>query len=551
MQSVTAALTWEYLARNRWMLLLAPLIEIAIVFTIMLPLIGVDVSGDSPREFIAIHMISVLCLVVVIGGCVILSQGSISSLYLKPLSTTAIVNYFYWGGALLVVCQVVLMLWVSRILFVSDLPIIGSVLFAVVCWGVFQPIFRGPLNSLSWMILAPAVFVVLVCWLMAKHGMTFQRGGAISPQVHYWTTISGTDGLIAIATLGISYVLTLWKVNFDRSGRRRRTSTDRIAEILAYVDARSVSRIRLFESSVQAQAWYDFAHRTVTIPKAVLCLIPWFLLLAIIAGTISQDLGVGLTFALIGVSAAAFIQTVPAFFVPFAHYLGQTVIQEIPTGEHTNIKNSLPLGMSPYLFSLPMSDKQRAHAILRSSAWACGIASTVILLYFAVVAGLSWTLGADLFLSNDKVAPKLDAIVPWFLVVVWGGSSLLSFVFATLVFTIDLRKWNLRDWITPAILIAVLLASFTPIALSLSMGLCAIAGAYIVYSTAHAVLREDISWVGASLVWLAGTACAAVLFLGIPSEMRSQGLVLGGTLIFLAMLPFFTMVSAIRDLRTT
>jgi hypothetical protein len=551
MQSVTAALTWEYLARNRWMLLLAPLIQIAIVFTIMLPLIGVDVSGDSAREFIAIQMISVLCLVVIVGGCVFLSQGSMSLLYLKPLSTAAIVNYFYWGGALLVACQVVLMLWVSRILFVSDLPIIGSVLFAVVCWGVFQPIFRGSLNSLSSMILAPAVFVVLVCWLMAKHGMAFQHGGAISPQVRYWTTISGSDGLIAIATLGISYVLTLWKVNFDRSGRRRRTSTDRIAEILAYVDARSVSRIRLFESPVQAQAWYDFAHRTVTIPNSALCLIPCFLLLAIIAGTISQDLGVGLTFALIGASAAAFIQIVPAFFCPFAHYLGQTVIQEIPTGEHTNIKNSLPLGMSPYQFCLPTSDKQRAHAILRSSAWACGIAAAVILLHFTVVVGLSWALGADLFLSKHNVAPKLDAIVPWFLVVVWGGSSLLSFVFATLVFTIDPRKWNHRDWVTPAILIAALLASFTPIALSLSMGLCAIAGGYIVYATAQAVLREDISWMGASLVWLAGMACAAGLFLGIPNEMRSQGLVLGSTLIFLAMLPFFTMVSAIRDLRTT
>lgn len=52
--------------------------------------------------------------------------------------------------------------------------------------------------------------------------------------------------------------------------------------------------------------------------------------------------------------------------------------------------------------------------------------------------------------------------------------------------------------------IRTLLASFMPIALSLSMGLCAIAGGYIVFATAQAVLREDISWMGASLVWLAG-----------------------------------------------
>lgn len=551
MQSVTAALTWEYLARNRWRLLIAPLIQIAIVFTFMLPLIGVGISGDSPREFIAIHMISLLCLVVIIGGCVILSQGSMSSLYLKPLSTTAIVNYFYWGGALLVVCQVVLMLWIWRIFFVSDLPIIGSVLFAVVCWGVFQPIFRGSLKSLSWLIVAPAVFVVLVCWLMAKHGMSFQRGGAISPQVHYWTNISGADGLIAITTLGISYVLTLLRVNYDRSGRRRRTWTDRLRDFFASIDARSASRMRLFESPVHAQAWYDFQSRTATISWSVLGVLPWLWLLAIIVGAISQDLGTGLTFALIGAVLAAVVQIIPAFFLLFVPYLGQSARQDMLTGEYINVGSSLPLGMSPYLFSLPMSDRQRAQAILRSSAWACGIASAIVLLSFSVPVGLSWGFGADLVTRKNAGFAKLDELIPLFLVVVWGGSMLLSFVFATLACTWDFRKGNLRDWFTPVILVAVLLLSLTPIALPLSIGLGVIAAGYLVYSATQAVLREEISWVGAGLVWLAGAACAAGLFLGMPKELGTQGWVLGGILVVLAMLPFFTTVAAIRGLRTT
>jgi hypothetical protein len=115
----------------------------------------------------------------------------------------------------------------------------------------------------------------------------------------------------------------------------------------------------------------------------------------------------------------------------------------------------------------------------------------------------------------------------------------------------DSRKWNLRDWITPVILVAVLLASLTPIALPLSIGLGAIAAGYLVYATVQAVLQEDISWVGASLVWLAGVACAAVLVFGMPSELGTLGWVLGGILLSLAMLPFFTTASALRDLRTT
>lgn len=309
--------------------------------------------------------------------------------------------------------------------------------------------------------------------------------------------------------------------------------------------------MRLFQSPVHAQAWYDFQSRTATIPWPVLSIVPWFLLLGIIAGAISQDLGTGLTFALIGVTAATVVQIIPALFLPFISFLGHTITQETTTGEHINIKNSLSLGMSPYLFSLPMSDRQRAQAILRSSAWACGIASAIVLLSLAVPVGLSWGFGADLTMRKDEGPVKLDVLVPWFLVVVWGGSLLLSFVFATLVFTLDFRKWNLRDWLTPLILIAVLIASLTPIALPLSMGLGVIAAGYLVYATVQAVTREDISWVGASLVWLAGVAFFAVLFLVSPENFGDYGLVLGSTLLLLAMLPFFTTASAIRDLRTT
>jgi MFS family permease len=230
------------------------------------------------------------------------------------------------------------------------------------------------------------------------------------------------------------------------------------------------------------------------------------------------------------------------------HHLGNTVTQEISTGEHTNIENSLPLGISPYLLSLPMSDRDRAHAILRSSAWACGIASAIILVSFAVIVGLSWGLGADLFHGKPE---KLGTLIPWFMVVVWSGSLLLSFVFATLVCTLDFQKWSLRDWIAPIILIASLLASLSPISLPLSMAICAITIGYLVYATVRAMLREDISWVGVSLVWLVGVTCFTVLVLGLPESFGTHGLLLGSTLLLLAMLPFFTMASAIRQLRTT
>jgi hypothetical protein len=179
--------------------------------------------------------------------------------------------------------------------------------------------------------------------------------------------------------------------------------------------------MRLFQSPVHAQAWYDFQIRMITIPGAVLGLLPWLWLLAIVVGAISQDLGAGLSFAVGGVLVAAIVQIVPASLLPFLPLLGQRVNQDVLTGEHIINRNPLPLGMSSYLFSLPISDRQRAQAILRSSAWACGIASAIVLLSLAMPVGLSWVFNAEMVMGKDEGPVKLSEIVPWFMFVLWGG----------------------------------------------------------------------------------------------------------------------------------
>lgn len=551
MQSATTVLAWEYLARNRWMLLFFPVNATLVTLWLLLPSRGVALANAPQHEVTGIHIINLLCLATIIGGGMLATQGKISRFYLKPLSTTTIVNFFYWGGAFLVACQVAMVLWIVKFFVVSDWPIIDSILFAVVFWGAFQPIFRGALNSLWWILAAFAIFMALSYWLKMKHGISLQSGDRLPLQLDNWKTTSGLDILIAITTLCISYALTLWRVNYHRSGRCPRTLSDQLQAIFAYIDARSASRTQLFESPVQAQQWFNYRTRAIMIPMSVVGILPWFWIIAIIVGAISREPSNGLTFALIGTIVAALIQLVPAVMIALVHHLGNTATQEISTGEHTHIENSLPLGISPYLLSLPMSDRDRAHAILRSSACACGIASAIILLSFAVIVGLSWGLGADLFMGKHGEPMKLGTLIPWFIVGVWSGSLLLSFVCATLICTLDFMKWSLRDWIAPIILIASLLASLTPISLPLLMGLCAIAIGYLVYATVQAMWREDITWVGVSLVWLVGVTCFTFLVLGLPESFGTHGLLLGSTLLLLAMLPFFTMASAIRQLRTT
>ncbi|MEK0425270.1 MAG: hypothetical protein RJB11_1361, partial [Planctomycetota bacterium] len=146
MQSITRALTWEYVARNRWFLLFPILANIPACM-VLLPLRGIG-SVSPSRELIAIHVVLLLSVVLIVGFGVLATQGrDLKRLYLMPISTIRLASFYYWSGALLVGLQVGLLLWAWRNLFAIDWPMTGPVLFAVVCWCAFQPVFRGGMHS--------------------------------------------------------------------------------------------------------------------------------------------------------------------------------------------------------------------------------------------------------------------------------------------------------------------------------------------------------------------------------------------------------------------
>ncbi|MFO0064547.1 MAG: hypothetical protein ACK523_01165, partial [Pirellulaceae bacterium] len=209
MQSITKSLFWEYVARNRWSLLAYPLLACVPSFLLLSMLHGIDTAGVR-QELLGIHIASVLCVVIAVVAGVALTQGSPSRLYMKPISSTAITNFFFWGGALLVACQVAVLMTMLRLIFMPEWPIASPVLFSVVFWAAFQPFVRTSEQVVWWYALVPGVVILMFLWLMLGHGILFEEGGVFGPKAHYWSEITGPELLIAPGPVLTGYALPIW-----------------------------------------------------------------------------------------------------------------------------------------------------------------------------------------------------------------------------------------------------------------------------------------------------------------------------------------------------
>ncbi|MFM7930495.1 MAG: hypothetical protein ACKO9Q_22535 [Pirellula sp.] len=291
MQSITAALSWEYFARNRWMLLLFPLLANIPAICLLLPLkrISPDASFMSSPLLIGIQVALILSIVFMVCFGVLTTQGGLKRLYRLPISTLQITSYYFWSGAVIVGAQVALVLWLWKILLPIDWPIAAPVLFSVVCWSALQPVVRGQSQSLWWIVLAILIVITLFLWLLMSHGIPLQKGGMQASQIHYWTVISSTDWLITLASLSVAYWLTVLRITYDRSGRGNLSLLKKIEVAWEPIESRWLSGPRNFKSPIQAYSWCDFRRRLIAIPTIVVgsLVVTW--LIAIFGSIIQRD----------------------------------------------------------------------------------------------------------------------------------------------------------------------------------------------------------------------------------------------------------------------
>lgn len=547
MQSIIGALTWEYFARNRW-LLLFPILANIPACMVLLPLRGLGPLNPS-RELIGIHIVLLLALVLIVGFGVLVTQTrDLSSLYLMPVSTIRLASFYYWSGALLVGLQVGFMIWAWRSIIGIDWPMAGPLLFSVACWCAFQPLVRGVLHSLWWITAAIAILAALTLWLLHTHGIPLQSGGMISPATHLWSSISSVDMLIASAIVCISFPLTVWRMALDRSGQRQMSFLEKLD--LTWEHRQSVWNMKSleFHSPAQAIGWFDYHTRMMIIPTVVIVglLFTWFL--AVFVGLLKGDLNLLVVTALGGTNLMALSQILLALQVALLQYFGLFLNQNASLDNLPMARKSTSFESGPFLDMLPVSPQDKAAAKLRSTAIACAISTMALVVSFLLVATSASLLGTDL-----KSMLEIKVSFSKYFTFVCGGVLLASFAFSSLPVAIPamMSRVNLIDlWIYPIVVMSILIAFGTPVATCLAAGLGVLVLMALVHATIQSLIDKDVSNRFAICIWIAGLSFVLGAFALVQSELRATGAMLLTSLVGLAMLPFFTTTDSLRRART-
>lgn len=546
MQSINASLTWEYFSRNRW-LLLTPLLGNIPASFILLPFIGLD-TDIAAKELVAIQLILLLCLVLLIGFGVQATQGSLRRFYLKPISTLHLVSFYYWTGAFMVGVQVAAMLGLWRILTPIDLPIAGPVLFSIVCWGTFQPIVRGVLKSLGWIPILMALLATLFYWLLYRYGIPLKRGGMMTLDVHPWNHVSITDMFIATFALATSFILTHWRVAQDRAGREhgKLSLVERVDQAIEKLQFKLSGKNRRFASTTHALRWFDFNHRCGSIPAVVASIIimGWMILGAI--AIFSKDPASCLTVAVGFTYLAAIVQVlysiIAAVIGRFGHSINQfEVTERIPKDQKVS-----RFGVSPYLLTLPVSSKNLASAMLRTSFMACACGTAIVLSSFTIAAMLSASLGIDLSEALMLKIPywKFSLLTATISLVVSFASSFVAISFLPLLNRFDL-------WIVVVLVFAVLLALKLPISISLWVVVFMLVLSLLIYTTIQSLFNKNVSSAHAAIAWGIGLGISTLSLIAIRDQWDTSRALFACSLIALAMLPYFSTAEGLRRARTS
>ena len=544
MNTIHATLTWEYLARNRWALAIPFLLAVATALLVLLPLKSLDFSSNA-RELVGLQLVLLWALIFIVILGVLDSQGSLKPLYSKPISTTGLVGYFFWGGVLLVAVQVALLILLCRSLLGIAWPFAGPILFAVVFWGWTQVLFRVSMRTFLWVPATLVIFAALLYWSMYRHGVAPKEGGMIDSSVHYWSTLTGLDVVIAIASLLATFSLTTWRVTCDRSGRPAWPALGNVRTHWPTSNKEKTQVLKTFVSAQSAYEWFDFRNKNASLPLAVLAelLLIWFIAFAIYP--FYGNLRVSSQAAFSGTLFVVITQFVAAVFVHLSAMKGHSVQDYQGPGREQRQRKPVPFGISQFLKALPLSTPQIASAMLRSSARAAGGAAILIFASFALLGGLSWISGDGVgYLSDSKFNYWKLAFA------MTTCSMLLTFAVLNLTCLYAPRRASWEHWVAPPVLLLSMLTLWSPAFPFVSFGAAIISLFGLGFATAKSVKRGDISWSNTLLLWLAGAGTAICLIFCLPTDSRLMGSVLIATLVMLALFPFFSTASALRNLRT-
>jgi len=376
---------WEMIRRGRWQIPGWFLFGNAFPFLLYAAFSHFQADFADP-SFVILHVILLQLTMLIFGLGIVAAQGSLSRLFLLPVSTARIVVWHLLPGGLLLSLEVAASLSMQNAWFGLRQPVFGPALFAASAWASAQMLVGLSHRVLRSILLTSIPLVLSFCWFAARYGQWFQQPS------YYWYEVTMVEMCTAMLSCAICCFLTVKAVARDRCGERLQAlplwkavehSLERIADRLF----RSNSE---FRSATDAQLWFEWRSKGIALPAIVAfvafmnaVVVPIRLLITGNWAESLQDfeefaIGAGLLLPLVAGLAGLLLGTT---------YSGPQSRDHAATIRDLNTQEPFDQ-MSSFLASRPITSAQYAAVILQTAARAVGWGWTLWAL--ATVTGGQW-----------------------------------------------------------------------------------------------------------------------------------------------------------------
>jgi hypothetical protein len=470
MNSLTAVLAWDYLRRYYLLLLACFLVALCSIVPYSSSVAGPYYDQFPRLRAITYSSILIKPILIILLG-MIFTHTQIGHLYLKPISTFALVTHCYSMGAVLFATQIAVVVGLWKWYYnLDDWPIVQPVLYALICWGVIYPSIPSMSNTRGSIKALRTLHFAVGIWLCGSEVMVPPKAEAAESPFSLGLTPTVADVSLTAAVLVLGFCSMLYCANHDRSNCY-------IADLMKAANETpfwsQMEAIRLRSLTNSREAYQDFNWRYQTVPAflylfiigLIITLSPWVFDVPNDAGSNAIDnFPTGFWFILPPlITLAVFL----CFFLWIP--IPESLTSIIWTPETNNaLLQYRQYGFDSYFKNLPIADQDIVDGKLRSSFVPIAYAFPLVLLLGILPSTVPMDEQFDIGVNSISQPLSTSLGKAFTFAFASVGIAFVILNIQSLVTAVLMRPWR---WIVPAIAFFIAYFSNFPFAYSLGVAL--------------------------------------------------------------------------------